>query len=257
MRSLKPPPLPLGYTCNDKNRLQRSVPIGAPGEIRTHTARILSAMPPAVGLPAPGSFPNLVLSTGYDPVSAHYQSAVLPLNEESVGARSIDSNAHLSRYKPELYQLSYTGDGDGADSSTELCQRKSGKSERPRRKPERPSEGGLPVASCSRGARCAMHEQNCLALSGKDRRRSSDVERGLPRWPSRPLPVRQRERPLPVSDVRSPVRASKSVGSLSRRRARITDRSTNHLAGRRLARWRHMSVSNAWLPRFRARCISR
>lgn len=49
VRGLKPPPLPLGYTCELMLR------IGAPSEIRTHTARVLSAMPPAVGLPARGA----------------------------------------------------------------------------------------------------------------------------------------------------------------------------------------------------------
>ena len=61
------------------------------------------------------SFPDLGLSTGYDPVSALYQSAVLPLNEESalVPAASIRTRISPGTNR-RLYQLSYTG--LGADS---------------------------------------------------------------------------------------------------------------------------------------------
>jgi hypothetical protein len=119
VRVLKPPPLPLGYTCEWVLR------IGAPGEIRTHTARVLSAMPPAVGLPARGA-----------PYRLRSCVCALPkrcpaIERRERGARSIDSNVHLSRYKPEalpveLYGRSGAGSLDRTDglrvTRAALCQ---------------------------------------------------------------------------------------------------------------------------------------
>jgi hypothetical protein len=119
VRGLKPPPLPLGYTCGLILR------IGAPSEIRTHTARVLSAMPPAVGLPARGA-----------PYRLRSCVCALPkrcpaIERRERGARSIDSNVHLSRYKPEalpveLYGRSGAGSLDRTDglrvTRAALCQ---------------------------------------------------------------------------------------------------------------------------------------
>jgi hypothetical protein len=119
VRGLKPPPLPLGYTCELMLR------IGAPSEIRTHTARVLSAMPPAVGLPARGA-----------PYRLRSCVCALPkrcpaIERRERGARSIESNVHLSRYKPEalpveLYGRSGAGSLDRTDglrvTRAALCQ---------------------------------------------------------------------------------------------------------------------------------------
>jgi hypothetical protein len=77
--------------------------IGAPGEIRTHTARVLSAMPPAVGLPARGA-----------PYRLRSCVCALPkrcpaIERRERGARSIESNVHLSRYKPEALPVELCG----------------------------------------------------------------------------------------------------------------------------------------------------
>ena len=80
--------------------------VGAPGQIRTDTTLVLSQMPPAVGLPTQ----KLVLPASLELASPPYQSGDLPHDrEERIGARNIELNVHLSRYKPEALPVELCG----------------------------------------------------------------------------------------------------------------------------------------------------
>jgi hypothetical protein len=75
--------------------------IGAPSEIRTHTARVLSAMPPAVGLPARGAPYRLRSCVCALPK----RCPAIERREPGAGRRNRTSDLCLTR--GALFQLSY------------------------------------------------------------------------------------------------------------------------------------------------------
>jgi hypothetical protein len=80
--------------------------VGASGGIRTRTVFLLREAPPASW----ATDAKMVLPASLELASPPYQSGDLPHDrEERIGARSIELNVHLSRYKPEALQLSYAG----------------------------------------------------------------------------------------------------------------------------------------------------
>ena len=72
--------------------------VGASGGIRTRTVFLLREAPPASW----ATDAKMVLPASLELASPPYQSGDLPHDrEERIGARSIELNVHLSRYKPE------------------------------------------------------------------------------------------------------------------------------------------------------------
>jgi hypothetical protein len=87
--------------------------LGAPSEIRTHTARVLSAMPPAVGLPARGAPYRLRSCVCALPK----RCPAIERREPGAGRRNRTSDLCLTR--GALFQLSYASlkKTDGAPAS--------------------------------------------------------------------------------------------------------------------------------------------
>ena len=87
--------------------------IGAPGGIRTRTVFLLREAPPASW----ATDAKMVLPASLELASPPYQSGDLPHDrEERIGARSIELNVHLSRYKPEALPVELCGHGAGGRS---------------------------------------------------------------------------------------------------------------------------------------------
>ena len=76
--------------------------VGASGGIQTRTVFLLREAPPADA--------KMVLPASLELASPPYQSGDLPHDrEERIGARSIELNVHLSRYKPEALPVELCG----------------------------------------------------------------------------------------------------------------------------------------------------
>src|SRR6266446_5554297 len=80
--------------------------VGASGGIRTRTIFLLREAPPASW----ATDAKMVLPASLELASPPYQSGDLPHDrEERIGARSIELNVHLSRYKPEALPVELCG----------------------------------------------------------------------------------------------------------------------------------------------------
>src|SRR5215813_2736628 len=80
--------------------------VGASGGIRTRTVFLLREAPPASW----ATDAKVVLPASLELASPPYQSGDLPHDrEERIGARSIELNVHLSRYKPEALPIELCG----------------------------------------------------------------------------------------------------------------------------------------------------
>ena len=80
--------------------------VGASGGIRTRTVFLLREAPPASW----ATDAKMVLPASLELASPPYQSGDLPHDrEERIGARSIELNVHLSRYKPEALPVELCG----------------------------------------------------------------------------------------------------------------------------------------------------
>lgn len=87
--------------------------VGASGGIRTRTVFLLREAPPASW----ATDAKMVLPASLELASPPYQSGDLPDDrEERIGARSIELNVHLSRYKPEALPVELCGYGAGGRS---------------------------------------------------------------------------------------------------------------------------------------------
>ena len=87
--------------------------VGASGGIRTRTVFLLREAPPASW----ATDAKMVLPASLELASPPYQSGDLPHDrEERIGARSIELNVHLSRYKPEALPVELCGHGAGGRS---------------------------------------------------------------------------------------------------------------------------------------------
>ena len=87
--------------------------VGASGGIRTRTVFLLREASPASW----ATDAKMVLPASLELASPPYQSGDLPHDrEERIGARSIELNVHLSRYKPEALPVELCGHGAGGRS---------------------------------------------------------------------------------------------------------------------------------------------
>ena len=105
-----------GAHGSNSNHLSRALTGGAPsrprtwalavsGGIRTRTVFLLPQSPFAFW----AADAKIVLPASLELASPPYQSGDLPHDERSIGARSIELNVHLSRYKPEALPVGYAG----------------------------------------------------------------------------------------------------------------------------------------------------